>query len=228
LKQRILRKTSDGSDTFYLPEHDEHFHSVHGAWAESNHIYIEQGLLAYAAIAPSREPIRVLEYGFGTGLNALLTWSRTTDVDSARAIEYTAFEAYPLTPREYGSLNYADVLEHPEAASIFQQMHTGEWDCWTSIDSSFRLRKIHADATAHELEETFQVVYYDAFAPRVQPELWSPDQFSQVAAMMAPGAVLVTYCVQGHARRAMEQAGLEVEKIPGPPGKREMARAWKR
>lgn len=228
MKQRILRKTSDGSDTFYLPEHDEHFHSIHGAWAESSHIYIEQGLLAYQARVQSPEPVRVLEYGFGTGLNALLTWNRSTDIDSPLAIDYTAFEAYPLSPSEYGSLSYADRLDHPDAATVFQQMHTSEWDGWNFITPFFRLRKLQADALSHSLKETFQVVYYDAFAPRVQPAFWTPEQFSHVADKMAPGAVLVTYCVQGHARRAMEQAGLEVEKIPGPPGKREMARAWKR
>lgn len=191
---------------------------------ESLHVYIQEGLGAYTSLNAS---IRILEYGFGTGLNALLAWNWALDADREVQLEYTALEKYPLISAEYEQLNYASSLSHPDSESVFRQMHEAMWETELALHPRFTLRKLMRDALGPAPEGRFDVVFYDAFAPGVQPEFWSPEQFGHVADAMAPGAVLVTYCVQGHARRAMESAGLRVEKIPGPPGKREMARAWK-
>jgi tRNA U34 5-methylaminomethyl-2-thiouridine-forming methyltransferase MnmC len=224
LKNRVPRKTADGSTTFYLPDQDEHFHSIHGAMGESLHVYIQEGLGAHNA---TKNPLRVLEYGFGTGLNALLAWNWSLNANKEVQLEYTSLETYPLLPAEYTQLNYASLLSRKDAEMVFREMHESEWDAEIALHPRFKLRKLMRDAMGPAPEGRFDVIFYDAFAPAVQPEFWSAEQFGHVAAAMDEGSLLVTYCVQGHARRAMESAGLQVEKIPGPPGKREIARAWK-
>ncbi len=213
--------TEDGSHTIYLPEIDEHYHSVHGAIQESVHIYIGQGLLQC-----SSNPISILEIGFGTGLNAFLTFCYAQKQNIK--INYFSLEKYPLSEKEYVELNYPETL-FPEYTGIFKQMHQSEWNKPVLISPSFTLRKVNADLLTFDFSTVAPVdlVYYDAFAPGKQPEMWTDDILHKVSASVKKGGVLVTYCAKGVVRRALTAAGFEMERIPGPMGKKEILRGKK-
>jgi len=209
----VLKPTADGSWTLYRPEIDEPYHSVHGALAESQHVFVREGLLSAQALPH----VHVLEIGFGTGLNAWLSWRQSP----RPPLRYTTYEPHPLGLELLSTWN-----QHNRFADI-ERLHTGPWNVWETLDDTFALRKIHAkieELDPGELAERFDVVYHDAFAPEAQPELWTPGFFAQVRQAMAPRGVLVTYCAKGAVRRAMIEAGFVVERRPGPPGKREMLR----
>lgn len=220
---RSLVETGDGSHSLYVAHLDEQYHSRHGALQESLHVFIEMGLRA----VPNPEvPLRILEIGFGTGLNALLTLAFMSD----RPLRYATVEAFPVSAEEAGALNYVSLLEaeHPKAGEWFEWLHAAEWEAWQDAAGiGFQLFKTKADIADFEAPEPADLVYFDAFAPNKQPELWTEDMFRKMAGKMAPGGILVTYCAKGAVRRAMQAAGLEVERLPGPPGKREMLRATK-
>lgn len=221
MEQRELRKTDDGSVTFYLTEYDEHFHSHHGAYNESMHVFIRNGL---DRVQSERKSLSILEMGMGTGLNVLLSLiHRSPDTE----IHYTALELYPLTQEEYGILDYSNMPGLAETSELFQTIHDAPWEKEIEIESNFFLCKKAISLFDLQVEDEFDLVYYDAFAPRVQPDLWKAEAFGVVSRALRSGGLLTTYCVQGAARRAMREAGLVVEKIPGPPGKREMAWARK-
>jgi tRNA U34 5-methylaminomethyl-2-thiouridine-forming methyltransferase MnmC len=219
--EKVFMITEDGSQTIYLPAMDEHYHSVHGAIQESLHIYIEQGLLQ-----TTNKVLSVLEIGFGTGLNAYLTYCFTQNKDIS--IEYSSLEKYPLNQQEYSQLNYPDSI-FPEHRLIFNQMHQAEWDTIISISERFKLEKIHADLLTFEFNEIpqFDLVYYDAFGPGKQPEMWTENILHKVAASVKPDGILVTYCAKGTVRRALSDAGFTMERIPGPKGKKEILRGKK-
>ena len=219
--ERNIIITADGSDTISVPELKVTYHSIYGAIQESKHVFIEAGLknliLAEAA------PLNIFEMGFGSGLNALLTTIETEKLQ--REIHYETVELFPLDIDETSSLNYCKQLGREDLQPIFEQLHSCEWDKKTNITANFRFKKTRSNLLNFETSETFKLIYFDAFAPSAQPELWAKEIFEKMFAMLGPGGVLVTYCSKGDVRRAMQAAGFIVEKLPGPKGKREMIRA---
>lgn len=227
--KRIIERTEDGSATLFVPELDEHYHSVKGAHTESQHIFIDMGLKASVATSP-----RVLEVGFGTGLNALLTLEVAEGEE--RTVHYTGVELYPLQWEEVSVLNYS-------ANPLFKELHTVGWNADVDITPHFTLRKVQGDIyeVLNERLSTisalwperkplplFDVVYFDAFAPEKQPEMWSEELLRNVYACMSQGGIFTTYCAKGAVRRLLQAVGFVVERLPGPPGgKREILRAIK-
>jgi len=218
-KEIILETTGDGSPTLYVPEWDEHYHSMNGAVAESLHVYIKAGLNQYIrSLENTGKELQVLELGFGAGLNALLT---AIEAERQKVkIRYTALEKYPLSQTITDQLYY--LLEHKD---LFRRIHQSAWEIPVSITPYFTLQKSTIDFVDYDFPAGYDVVYYDAFAPDKQPEVWSPEIFAGLFSAMNPGGILTTYCAKGSVRRMMLQAGFFVERIPGAPGKREMLRA---
>ena len=219
--ERLLVATADGSHSLYLPTVDEHYHSSHGALLEALHVFVGNGFGVAATL--QRNSLRVLEVGFGTGLNALLTWQGSR---CARlAVAYTAIEPYPLDDELVARLNYPEQLAVTTARAMFEAIHRCTWGSEQQLDEHFSLRKCHCSFRQFEPQGQYDLVYHDAFSPAVQPEMWTRDVFAKLAGCMSFGAVLVTYCAKGEVRRHLRSVGLAVEKLPGPPGKREMTRA---
>ena len=217
--QRIVIPTSDGSHSIAVPEAGLTFHSKHGAIQESRHVFIAAGLHYARTIFPD-EPLGILEMGFGTGLNAFLT--AIDAAENAYSVQYTAIDAYPLDEVTITQLNYPDQLDHRE---LFQAIQQAPWNTAISIHASFTLHKHAIDLLDYATIKKFHLLYFDAFSPETQPELWTEAVFRKLAAHMYPGGVLVTYCSKSIVRRAMQAAGWIVEKVPGPLGKREIVRA---
>jgi tRNA U34 5-methylaminomethyl-2-thiouridine-forming methyltransferase MnmC len=214
-----IKITNDGSVTLYVPELNEHYHSVHGAVTESVHVFVNAGLKHCR-----KKTIRILEVGFGTGLNAILTFMHRKN----KHIEYVAIEKYPLDTEMVDKLKYPDYLHlDKHQQEMFYRFHFQSWDSRDKITSDFMLVKINAAIHEAELNGLFDVVYFDAFAPGVQPEMWTMDVFQKIYHCMNLNGILVTYCAKGVVRRTMQSAGYMVERLPGPPGKREMLRAVK-
>lgn len=214
--QRELQLTADGSHTIFIPEIDEHYHSVNGAIQESLHVFIEAGLRQL-----DKDVIHVFEIGFGTGLNAFLTALETLANPSLRVIYYTV-EQYPLDMDLVRKLNYGT-----SQPALFQKLHEVEWEVLQPITDRFSLFKIRGDSNSCVLPEGIDLVYFDAFAPDKQPEMWNQEIFEKLYNRMNINGLLTTYCAKGVVRRMMKEAGYSVERIPGPPGKREMLRARK-
>lgn len=215
-----LQQTADGSHTLYVPEMDEHYHSMNGAIQESTHVFLNAGFRQTDA-----DPLHVLEYGFGTGLNAWLTWLEA--VRTGRTVFYTSIEKYPLPPEMAGQLNYSRLLDETHAA-VFNRLHEAPWNRPVEITPGFTLCKLQADYRDCPLAEGIDLVYYDAFAPDKQPEVWSQTIFDRISNSLVSGGIMVTYCAKGAVRRMWQAAGLQVERLPGPPGKREMLRGMKK
>lgn len=220
LGERLLQTTADGSHTLYLPAMDEHYHSINGAIGESEHIFVNAGLRSL-----TRREIRILEIGFGTGLNAFLTL-REVMVNLDWRIVYFAVELYPLPFELATRLNYAG-LAWPEGESLFLDLHRAEWGKPTQITDRFVLHKIEGDANHVSLPDGIDLVYMDAFAPEKQPEMWNAALYRRLVDAMVPEATLVTYCAKGDVRRGLRDAGLSMERLPGPPGKRHILRGKK-
>lgn len=215
-----LEPTADGSNTLYVPELNEHYHSVKGALTESAHIFIQMGLNHAQAANP-----RVLEIGFGTGLNAFLTLLEAEK--KQRAIHFTSIERFPLSEDIVRKLSYPETIA-PEECEKFYALHTAPWNQEVKISPYFTLHKIEGDFTHFSFSEYYDVVYFDAFAPEKQPEMWSQPLFDNLYRQMNPGGILTTYCAKGVVRRMLQAAGFTVERLPGPPGgKREILRATK-
>jgi tRNA U34 5-methylaminomethyl-2-thiouridine-forming methyltransferase MnmC len=213
--------TEDGSTTLFIPELNEHYHSIHGAVQESMHIFIREG---YAQIR--NFPARIFEAGFGTGLNAFLTF--LVSEKEGRAIHYSTIEKYPLEDHLVRLLNYPEKTD-PAKAEVFQAIHDAPWGQDIRISEHFTLYKMKGDLREVQLpHKSFDLVYFDAFGPAVQPELWTEEIFRMLYKSMKEGACLVTYSVKGSVTRALKAAGFSLEKLPGPPGKREMTRATKK
>ena len=211
--------SGDGSNTIKVPALKEHYHSHKGAINESKHVFIKMGLEGVTV----KDELNILEVGFGTGLNALLTALNGIDCK----LNYVALEPYPLDTSILNQLNYVDELNATKASDIYQAMHTGAWNTWIDLSANMRLVKRQDRIEEYDGSEKFDLVYYDAFAPHAQPELWEPQIWQILFNQMNFGGVLVTYCAKGQVRRDMQAAGFSVERLPGPPGKREMLRASK-
>ena len=221
--ERRIVATADGSHTLELVGIDEHYHSTFGAIQESWHVFIQNGLLS---LTGKNTVINILEVGFGTGLNALLSL-----IESQKAqlqVFYHALEPFPLKREEYVALNYASLLSETGLQEGFQKFHECEWSKEIEFFPGFVFRKEKIGLEAASFAgHFFDLVYFDAFGPDTQPELWTQPLFEKVSSVMKPGGILTTYCAKGSARRAMRASGLAVEKLPGPPGKREMTKAVK-
>lgn len=212
--------TNDGSPTLYVPELDEHYHSVKGAATESRHIFINMGLHHCTL-----NEVNILEIGFGTGLNAFLT---LLDADAhKRRIRYTGLELYPLGEECLRQLDYPAQI-CPERSADYYRMHRTPWEEEAALTPFFSLRKLKTDFTQWQPDMRFQLVYFDAFAPEKQPAMWTPELFERLYQCLDEGGILTTYCAKGVVRRMLQGAGFTVERLPGPPnGKREILRATK-
>ncbi|MBT8271126.1 MAG: tRNA (5-methylaminomethyl-2-thiouridine)(34)-methyltransferase MnmD [Bacteroidia bacterium] len=221
MKRRILT-TKDGSHTIQIEEWEEQYHSVHGAIGESKHVFIENGLKHWLRVNSSNT-IAILEYGFGTGLNTFLTYIETEQ--NCIKIDYVGLEAFPCKPEEIELLNYHELLKLEQ--SEFLNLHSSPWDRPVSISQNFVMTKKKISFDQFVSEKKYDLVYYDAFGSRVQPELWTRENFERIFDLLENNGVLVTYSSKGRVRRAMEDIGYRVERLPGPPGKRHMLRATK-
>ncbi|WP_455109884.1 MnmC family methyltransferase [Porphyromonas sp.] len=268
-----LQETEDGSLTLYTPRFGEHYHSTHGAVQESAHIYLGLGLRQRLEQWTGREAaaLRCFEVGFGTGLNALLSWMEAER--SHRLIHYYSIERYPIPAELYRQLHYelstalplstaggtepsweeASAPAEPAASpaaqgtkevdastnsaplgcledshSALMQLHEAAWDEDVPLSRYFVLHKISGDLNALPFPAELDLIYYDAFSPESQPELWREELFAQLRHCCRPGAILTTYCAKGEVRRRLERSGFSVERLPGPPGKREVLRATAR
>ena len=221
--KRSFLKTADGSLTIHLPEWDEQYHSKHGAIAEAKYVYIQEGYDFYRTQNPITSPVRILEIGFGTGLNCLLTKILASEL--GQEIRYTGVEKFPVEPQEASQLNYMTQLK--QKGLDFKILHESPWEQWNKLSADFTFFKHQNDFVDLNYSDQFDVLYFDAFGPRVQPELWTEAIFKSMYEAMSPKGVLVTYCCQGNARRAMTKVGFTVVRLPGPPGKRHMLRAVK-
>jgi tRNA U34 5-methylaminomethyl-2-thiouridine-forming methyltransferase MnmC len=219
-RQIEIRKTQDGADTLFNREIGETYHSTFGAVSESNHVFIRAGL---DFIVEKERQIRILEVGLGTGLNLLLTFKRAQE--SGLSIEYTAIEPFPPDNELIDQLNYKEIICESAAQDLFSVIHSSDWNELTRINNQFCFRKINTSLQDYLMNKpSFNLVYFDAFSPAAQPELWTESIFQNLAGMMLEGGVLVTYSAKGQVRRNMQSAGFKVERLPGPTGKREMLR----
>jgi len=216
IRQLIL--TQDGSHTIFVHEMGEHYHSVHGAIQESRHIFIDNGYRFVDA-----DTVEILEIGFGTGLNAFLTILES--ITDNKTVRYQAWEAFPLTANESRLLNYPEILKTGQ--EIFDKLHLAEWEQEVAIASRFVLEKIGKDIRDFNSDRMFDLVYFDAFGPDYQPDLWDIRVFQKIGACMKINSRLVTYSAKGQVRRNLREAGFLVKKAPGPPGKREITIATK-
>ncbi|SOE22166.1 tRNA U34 5-methylaminomethyl-2-thiouridine-forming methyltransferase MnmC [Spirosomataceae bacterium TFI 002] len=210
-----LKFTEDGTSTLYSPRFDQYYHSRFGAKWEAERVYLELGLLS----ALHRfDNVRILEVGFGTGFNALLTHEKIKElslVDGLEtAVSYTGVEAYPITLSESKELNF-DV----------SFLHKLPWDQSQKLDNNFNFKKVHTEILDFKSTEKYNLVYFDAFAPSSQPEMWTVEVFEKIASLLEPEGILTTYCSKSFVQRNLRAAGFDVEKHQGPPRKREVLRA---
>ena len=201
--------TSDGSHTLFVPEIDECYHSSHGAIQESQHIFIEAGLKQCA-----KTDIRILEIGFGTGLNALLACAEAEK--AGKRIHYTTLEKFPLLPDKALLLNFPQLIDE-NLKAVFETIHLSNWNELQNISPFFILEKLETDFTTYNPTDKYDVIFFDAFSPEKQPEMWTQKQFEKIAAHCNSEAILTTYCAKGIVRRALQSAGFTVERLPGPP-----------
>lgn len=210
--------TADGSATIYVPHLDEHYHSVKGALTESLHIFRD---CAFMHASTADEPLRVLEIGFGTGLNAVVT---AMAANEERKAHYISLELYPVASEMIERLNYGELVDN----DLLLSLHNAQWGAPQEITPCFTLEKLQCDFTQCDLPQNIDVVYFDAFAPEKQPEMWSEELFARIYEAMSPNGVLTTYCAKGEIRRRLQRVGFVVERLQGPPGgKREILRATK-
>jgi tRNA U34 5-methylaminomethyl-2-thiouridine-forming methyltransferase MnmC len=222
-EHRIIT-TDDGSSSVYLPLLNETYHSFHGAIQESRHVFIRNGLEHWIKGNTGRA-VHILEIGFGTGLNAILTLesvaSHTTNV------HYTTLEAFPLPAEILNGLNYKSQFSSTNLSVLFDAMHHGPWEEPYKINNQFLLEKKECKLEDYWPNKEIDVVYFDAFAPSKQPELWTLTMLEKTTAALSSGGIFVTYCAKGQLKRDLKSLGMTVETLPGPPGKKEMVRAMK-
>ncbi|MDO6745228.1 tRNA (5-methylaminomethyl-2-thiouridine)(34)-methyltransferase MnmD [Tenacibaculum soleae] len=216
MKREIII-TSDGSTTIHLPDWNEQYHSKHGAIQEAYHVFIKSGLEQV-----NKPKLSILEIGFGTGLNCFITF-----LESNKTINYVGVEAYPVSNTELVRLNYVTELNVVEQQPIFNKMHALSWEEKHEVTSNFSLTKRQQFFKDIDDKEAFDLIYFDAFGAEHQPELWTEDIFKLMFNALNKNGILVTYSAKGSVRRAMQSVGFNVERLPGPPGKREMLRAIK-
>jgi tRNA U34 5-methylaminomethyl-2-thiouridine-forming methyltransferase MnmC len=226
MKREIII-TGDGSKTIHIPEWDEQYHSKHGAIQEANQVFLQMGLDHYLSKTSYQKetPVAILEMGFGTGRNALLTFFEAQKMQTS--ITYTGVEAYPISPEEVKAMDYVSLIKEEDAQGVYDKLHTTNWESEEEISALFQLTKREQRFEDIVDQDAFDLVYFDAFGARVQPELWGEVIFEKMYTALRENGVLVTYAAKGSVRRAMQAVGFEVERLPGPPGKREMLRATK-
>ncbi|MEM9887520.1 MAG: tRNA (5-methylaminomethyl-2-thiouridine)(34)-methyltransferase MnmD [Bacteroidota bacterium] len=216
-------ETQDGSHSIFSKQFGVSYHSKYGAVQETQHVFIDAALRFKAVL---QRNISILEVGFGTGLNALMTYleARKRNLN----IHYTTYEAFPITQQEVGTLNYREILSvEEEDTGIFDQLHTLDWELPHTINENFNFRK-HLQTFDHiSYDAVFDIIYFDAFAPNAQSELWELPMMKKMYAALKENGILVTYCAKGAVKRNMKEAGFTIERLKGPPGKREMTRAVK-
>ncbi len=240
--KREIVITADGSSTIHLPEWDEQYHSKHGAIQEAYHVFIKHGLHYFCNSEQSEESqrkkidvtsssvekyhnISILEIGFGTGLNAFITLLEAKKLKIS--VDYFGVEAYPVLMDEINQLNYSEELNIEDKSSLFNKLHEVSWEEFHKVTSHFSLAKQKRFFSEIKEENCYNIIYFDAFGARVQPELWTESIFQKMYSALKIKGILVTYSAKGSVRRAMETVGFKVERLPGPPGKREMLRATK-
>lgn len=215
--KRELRITSDGSPTIYSERWKQHYHSVHGAFNESMHVFISNGFNQVES-----NPIHILEYGMGTGINVFLTWLESQS--KQRTVHFDTIEAFPLEEDLWSAINIGE----GESQTIFEKIHRLPWGQEEELSDHFKLTKMKSDIlTWKGMPNQYDLIYFDAFAPSTQSELWTPQVFEECLRVLKPGGFLVTYCAQGQVKRNMKEVGFEVNALPGPPMKREMTKAVK-
>lgn len=227
---REIIETSDGSSTIFIPELQETYHSKNGSISETYHVFIQNGLNHFLS---NIETINILEFGFGTGLNALITYLET--IESGKKINYVSLEKYPLEEEEFTKLNFPEKLAEKykkmnknEIKKLYWKMIKSKWNEAIEMDENFTLTKISCDFFEFNyLNDTHDLIYFDAFGARVQPDLWTENLFEKIYHSMKTNGILTTYSSKGSARRALQNVGFRVEKRPGPLGKREMIIAIK-
>ncbi len=221
--QKRIIKSEDGSHTIELIGQNEQYHSTHGAIQESNHVYIKHGL---ERITQNADTISILEVGMGTGLNVLLTWIYAKK--HHLKVNYYAIEAFPVEEEIWRQLNYATLQNESDSEEIYDRIHQSAWNETTELAKDFKFKKIEDSILEHQLPKTeFDVVYFDAFNPDLEPKLWTSDVFENIFSSMKNESVLSTYSTKGIVKRAMKSCGFKIEKKPGPPGKREILNAVK-
>ena len=234
--ERKIITTSDGSKTIFLPEWGEQYHSIHGAIQEANHVFIKHGLHHYyhselsgkacrSFVSESKNELSILEIGFGTGLNTFITLLEAENLNLK--VNYVGVEAFPVSMDEVSELDYPLQLSVDDKDDIFKKFHEVSWEEQIAISEDFKLTKRKQDFSEIADLNTFDLIYFDAFGARVQPELWTESIFRIMYSALKLNGVLVTYSAKGSVRRAMQEVGFTVERLPGPPGKREMLRATK-
>lgn len=217
-----LAITADGSTTLVLKDLNEQYHSLNGAIRESSLVYIQNGLNYF-----NKNNLNILEIGFGTGLNCLLTYASNVAHSTSKTIHYTALEPFPVAPELVEQLNYTDLIK-PACVQQFKAFHQYQQIENNEIDPTFFLTKSTQTVQEFQIQSAnVDLIYFDAFAPAIQPEMWTSAVFNKLFSLLNPGGILVTYCAKGEVKRNLKSAGFIVESLPGPPGKREITRAIK-
>ena len=219
MKREILI-TQDGSTTIHLPDWNENYHSKHGAIQEAKHVFIKNGLSLF-----ENRNVSILEIGFGTGLNAFITFLEAKKLN--QKIDYYGVEAYPVIAEEVLQMNYVASLNAENQEAVFKKMHESDWEKKIILDDHFCLTKRKQFFNEIVDEDKYDLIYFDAFGYRVQPELWSTEIFQKMYNSLKSNSYLVTYAARGVVKRSLTEVGFTVEKLEGPPGKREMFRAFK-
>lgn len=216
----LIQETGDGSHTLFSEEYNEIYHSRRGAWQESEHVFIHSGL---DYVLKQLSVIHILEVGFGTGLNAMMTLDHAAKNNTR--VFYTGLEPIPVDFQLIEQLNYPQFLKDETLQALFRKMHQCPWDTEEAISPDFTLLKSSAKIENFQADISYDLVYFDAFGPSKQPEIWDIKIFEMIKSLMKPGAVLVTYSSKGQLKRDLKNLNFEVQSLPGPPGKREMTRA---
>ena len=219
-QSREIIITDDGSTTIRIPEWDENYHSTHGAIQEAKHVFIKNGLNLFQ----KQDSISILEIGFGTGLNAFITFLETVNKEK---VNYVGVEAYPISSEEIAQMNYVAELQATQYQAVFDKMHSCDWESQQKITDNFILTKRKQFFQDIEDKEQYDLIYFDAFGFPLQPELWSEAIFKKMYEALLPKGTLVTYACRSSIKNAMLSVGFSIEKLPGAPGKREMLRATK-
>jgi tRNA U34 5-methylaminomethyl-2-thiouridine-forming methyltransferase MnmC len=221
-----IEKTGDGFPTFISGKYNAKYHSGHGAMSESLHVFVNAGFQYFTEKYPDRQQIEIIEYGFGTGLNA---WLTSLECKNGPKIKYTALELFPLNTSELST--YREAIPKDFASDderrYFSLIHETAWGDFSEVHPHFQLKKVRTDFRTFQPKIGPDLIYYDAFGPGTQPELWTKEIFTPLFECLPAGGIIATYCVQGHFRRMLSELGFQWEKLPGPPGKREMLRITK-
>ena len=226
---RELITTADGSHSLYVKDLDEHYHSIHGAIQEAQHVFIKTGI--QYLVSQNYSTISILEIGFGTGLNELLSFLEAEKLNVK--LDYTSLEAFPLDTMIVSQLNYVKLISKIENKNesklekAFLDIHKAEWEKKIELSNNFSLQKIKNTLQEITFSSSFDLIFFDAFGPRVQPDMWTEELFSKIYVATNPKGCLVTYCAKGEVKRTLKKVGFIVETLPGPPRKREMVRETK-